>query len=97
MIAVPDALDVLESAPHVLPLQPAPESVHVTPAFARSFCTVAVKLCVSFASTVLLVGVMLTDIGAATVIAAAAETLLLLTDVAVRVTLGGFGACFGAA
>jgi hypothetical protein len=43
VIAAPDALAVAESEPHLLPLQPAPESVHFTPLFCASFCTVAEK------------------------------------------------------
>jgi hypothetical protein len=44
VIAAPDALDGLETLPHAAPLQPAPDSAHVTPLFALSFVTVAVKL-----------------------------------------------------
>jgi hypothetical protein len=37
VIAVPDALEVEESVPQAAPLQPAPESVQVTPLFCASF------------------------------------------------------------
>jgi hypothetical protein len=100
VIAVPDALDVLEMAPQDVPLQPAPDSVHVAPLFCASFLTVAVNVSELLISRVLLFGETLTAIGgpggAVIVIAAEAETLLLLTDVAVIVTLAGFGAVAGA-
>jgi hypothetical protein len=44
VIEAPDALLAADSVPHVAPLQPAPESAQVTPLFALSFITVAVKL-----------------------------------------------------
>lgn len=44
VIGAPDALELLETEPQAAPLQPAPESVQVTPLFCASFCTVAVKL-----------------------------------------------------
>jgi hypothetical protein len=43
--AAPDALAVFESAPHVAPLQPVPESVQLTPLLEPSLVTVAVKIC----------------------------------------------------
>jgi hypothetical protein len=42
-MVAPEALEVADSVPHVLPPQPAPESVQVTPRFWESFWTVAVK------------------------------------------------------
>jgi hypothetical protein len=36
-MGAPDALEVEESVPHAAPLQPAPESVQVTPLFCASF------------------------------------------------------------
>jgi hypothetical protein len=46
VIGAPEALELAESAPHAAALQPAPESDQVTPLFAESFCTVAMKLAV---------------------------------------------------
>jgi hypothetical protein len=37
---------MLESVPHVMPLQPVPERLQLTPMFWESFVRVAVKLCV---------------------------------------------------
>src|SRR5260370_6825223 len=52
------------SVPHVLPLQPAPESVHVTPLFWTSLVNCAVKFCVpKIAATLALAGGMLTGMG----------------------------------
>jgi hypothetical protein len=39
----PDALEVVESVPHVAPLQPVPETFQVTPLLCESFATVAVR------------------------------------------------------
>jgi hypothetical protein len=98
--AAPDALDAGATVPHVAPLQPAPDSVQLTPAFAESFVTVAVKLAVPPAATVAVVCDKLTAIGAggagATVIAAAAVFVASDTDLAVSVTLAGVGALAGA-
>jgi hypothetical protein len=44
-MATPDAEEEVESVPQVAPLQPEPESAHVTPLFCPSFVTVAVKFC----------------------------------------------------
>ena len=46
VIATPEALDATESAPQVMPLQPAPDKAQVTPLFCESFVTVAVNVCV---------------------------------------------------
>src|SRR5260370_31254451 len=52
------------SVPHVLPLQPAPESVHVTPLFWTSLVNCAVKFCVpKIAATLALAGEMLPVMG----------------------------------
>jgi hypothetical protein len=45
VIVAPEALAVLDSAPHAAPAHPAPDSAHVTPRFSGSFVTVALKLC----------------------------------------------------
>lgn len=44
-MAAPDALEVADNVPHVAPLQPAPESVQLTPLLELSLVTVAVKAC----------------------------------------------------
>src|SRR2546425_4542138 len=45
-MAVPDALELADSAPHVVPEQLAPDRLHVTPRFWASFVTVAANCCV---------------------------------------------------
>ena len=45
VIIAPEALDVLESAPHAVPEHPAPATAQVTPRFSGSFATVALKFC----------------------------------------------------
>lgn len=45
VMGAPGALNVPERTPHVTPLQPEPESAHLTPWFLLSPFTVAVKLC----------------------------------------------------
>lgn len=44
--AAPDTLDEGDTPPQAAPLQPDPETAHVTPLFCESFATVAVKACV---------------------------------------------------
>src|SRR5216684_2287510 len=97
-MATPEALEFAESVPQAAPLQPVPESAQVTPLFCESFCTVAVNGCVALAATEAVVGATLTEIGggAVTVIVAAADFVPSLTDVAVRVTVVGFGTLPGA-
>lgn len=46
MTATPDALEIAESVPQAAPVQPAPDSAHVTPLFPESFATVAVNVIV---------------------------------------------------
>jgi hypothetical protein len=98
VIAAPDALDVADKVPHVVPLQPAPARVQVTPLFCESFVTVAVKFCVSPICTLALVGVTLTAIagGAVTVIVAVPCLVPSATEVAVNVTVAGLGTLAGA-
>ena len=63
VMGAPEALDVADKVPHVLPLQPVPDNVQSTPRFFRSFRTVAVKDCVPPpACTLALVGETLTVI-----------------------------------
>jgi hypothetical protein len=45
VIIAPEALAVLESAPHAVPEHPAPATAQVTPRFSGSFATVALKFC----------------------------------------------------
>src|SRR5260370_24488744 len=45
-MAAPDALELADSAPHVVPEQLAPDRVHVTARFWASFVTVAANCCV---------------------------------------------------
>ncbi len=68
----------------------------MTPFFAGSFATVAVNGWVAETFTEALVGEMLTDAGAVTVIVAAAFFEVLDTEVAVSVTFAGFGTVLGA-
>ena len=95
MIGVPEALELAESVPQVLPLHPAPLNVHVTPLFCPSFETVAVKLCVSPTFTVAVAGATATEIAGATVIVAAPLCVASVTDVAVNVTVAGDGTAAG--
>jgi hypothetical protein len=100
VIAVPEPLDAAESVPHAAPLQPAPESVQLTPLFCASFCTVAVNVCVCPAITEAAVGATVTLTGggsALTMTVAAALLLVSIIDEAVSVTVAGFGRFAGAA
>ena len=96
MIAIPEALDVVDKLPHVAPLQPVPLSVHVTPWFCPSFETVAVKLCVSPTFTVAVNGDTTTEIAGATVIVEEKLRVPSATEVALIVTVAGDGTAAGA-
>jgi hypothetical protein len=101
VIAAPEALEVADRMPQVVPLQPAPFNVQLTPLFCASFCTVALKACVCPAWTDAAGGVTATAIaggGAAlvSVIVATAVLELSATDVAVAVTDAGEGTFAGA-
>jgi hypothetical protein len=61
--AEPEALVVDATVPHAAPLQPAPDSVQVTPLAALSFVTVAVNDPVNPACTEAVVGDTVTEIG----------------------------------
>jgi hypothetical protein len=61
--AEPEALVVGATVPHAAPLQPAPDSVQVTPLAALSFVTVAVNDPVNPACTEAVVGDTVTEIG----------------------------------
>src|SRR5438445_2621477 len=95
----PQVLELAASLPQPAPLQPVPESAHLTPLFCESFRTVAVNGCVALAATEAVGGATLTEIGdgAVTVIVAAADLVPSVTDVAVKVTVAGFVTLPGAA
>jgi hypothetical protein len=85
--------------PHVVPRQPLPISVQVTPLFAESFATVAVKACVPFTITLAEGADSVTAMGPAvvvTVIVAEADFVVSATDVAFKITVAGFGTAEGA-
>ena len=85
------------SVPHVLPEQPLPVSVHVTPLFALSFFTIAVKFCVEPVETLAVEGDTATLIAAPAMVIVAEDDLVVSeTEVAVRVTVAGEGAVAGA-
>ena len=85
------------SVPQVLPEQPLPVSVHVTPLLAESLLTVAVKFCVEPVVTFAVEGDTATLIATpATVIVAEDDFVLSVTEVAVRVTVAGDGTELGA-
>ena len=85
------------SVPQVLPEQPEPVSVHVTPLLAVSFFTVAVKFCVEPVVTFAVEGDTATPIAApAMVIVAEDDFVVSETDVAISVTVAGEGAMAGA-
>ena len=80
-------------------LQPAPDRVQVTPLFAESFATVAVKLVVAPTITLAVVCESVTVMGTAvavTRIAAEAVFVGSVTEVAVSVIAGGVGTLAGA-
>lgn len=96
---MPEALLELESVPQVVPVQPAPVSVQVTPLFCESLVTVAVKGCVPLGDCTLeAFGETETVIagGAVTVIAAPEDFVPSATEVAVSVTSAGEGMLDGA-
>src|SRR5271163_3938818 len=98
-MATPDALVDEDSVPQALPVQPAPESFQLTPLFCASFCSVAVKFCVPMlACTLLVVGETATTMACATlsVMAADADLVASVTDVAVSETVAGAGTPAGA-
>ena len=69
VIATPEALEAVESVPHVAPLHPAPVRAQFTPLFCESFCNVALKDCVPMlACTVAVPGETFTTIAGATAV-----------------------------
>jgi hypothetical protein len=98
-IGVPEALVAEDKAPHVAPVHPEPESVQVTPLFAESPVTVAVKVVVALTAIVAVVCDKATEIPAGValiVIVAEADFVPSVTEVAVTVTVAGLGAVAGA-
>ena len=96
MTGAPDPLEVAESVPQAAPLQPAPESDQTTPLFWPSLVTVAVNVCVRPTSREEAVGETVTEMVDVTVIVAAADLVLSVTEVAVSVTMVGEGRAAGA-
>ncbi len=98
-MSAPDALVAGAMFPHAAPLHPRPDSVQLTPLFAESLATVAVKSCVLVTGTVAVVAESVTAIGGAgatIVIVAAADLLVSATEVTVSVTVAALGAVGGA-
>jgi hypothetical protein len=96
--AAPDAL-AGATVPHAAPTQPAPDNAHVTPLFAGSFATVAVKLAVEPTVRLAVVCESVTAItwGAAVTVMTAEEVFdPSATEVAVSMMLTGFGTLEGA-
>jgi hypothetical protein len=97
-MAVPDALVVAERDPQ--PFGVAQESAHVTPLLAESPVTVAVKVVVAFTTTVAAVCEREIETPAGVpgviVIVAEADFTLSAIEVAVSVTIAGFGTTTGA-
>jgi hypothetical protein len=95
---VPEALLAAESVPHVVPLQPVPDSVQATPLFSASFATVAANDVVVLMGTVAEVAERATETfaAAASVIAAAAVLVASAIALAVSVTVAGLGIAAGA-
>lgn len=83
-----------DTDPQVVPLQPGPDTLHVTAVFVV-FVTDAVNDCVAPVSKVALVGTMLTPTNF-TVTEAVADFVLSACDVAVTITVFGLGAAVGA-
>jgi hypothetical protein len=96
--AAPDALDVGVTLPQLAPLQPAPESVQVTPLFCATPATAAANACVLLVATLAVAGDTVTvTAGAATIVMiAAADFVLSARDVDLRVTAAGTGTFAGA-
>jgi hypothetical protein len=94
----PDAVVAGATDPHAAPLQPAPDTVQLTPLFWLSLVTLATNVCVRSAVTLALIGAISTVITGpvVTVITADAVLVLSATDVAVSMTVAGEGGAAGA-
>jgi len=87
------------SVPQAAPVQPAPDKLQLTPLFAESFCTVAVKPVDCDTCTDAEVGFTVTEIGGGRVVmvmVADTDLVLSVTDVACNVTVAGLGTLAGA-
>ena len=87
------------SVPQAAPVQPVPDRLQLTPLFAESFCTVALKPLDCDTCTDAEVGFTVTEIGGGGVVmvmVAEADLVLSATDVACSVTVAGLGAVAGA-
>jgi hypothetical protein len=94
--ATPEALAAGVTIPHAAPPHPVPDTVHVTPLFALSFVTVAVKFCVAPTATPADVCESVTAIAGVTVTVADADLVPSEIEVAVSVTVDGAGTLGGA-
>ena len=81
----------LPNVPQATPLQPLPESDHVTPRLPGSLLTLAVKPWLWLCCTLAVDGETLTETAATTVTLADAERVASATEVAVTVTVAGLG------
>ena len=89
----------LVNVPQAAPVQPTPDSDHVTPLFCVSFCNCAVNGAVNETCTKAEAGRTATEIGAGAevmVIVEEPDFVVSATEVAVKVTVAGFGAVAGA-
>jgi hypothetical protein len=87
------------NVPQAAPVHPEPDSVQLTPLFAGSFCTVAVKPVDCDTCTDAAVGFTVTEIGGGSVVivmVALADFVLSAIDAARSVTVAGLGALAGA-
>jgi hypothetical protein len=98
VMPAPDALELADSVPHVVPEQPLPVSAHVTPLFSGSFVTVAETLRVCPICTDAVTGLTAIVTGGAGVIVIVTVVVLMLsaTACAVAVTVAGAGTAVGA-
>jgi hypothetical protein len=98
--ATPEALAAGATVPHAAPLHPVPDTVHITPLFALSLVTVAVKFCAAPTTTPAVVCESVTAITGAgpavTVMVADADLVPSETEVTVSVIAGGVGTLAGA-
>jgi len=88
VVAVPLAVLLGATVPHVTPVQEVPVTLQVTPLFCGSFVTVAVNCTVVFACTLVGFGEITTEIGGPRLIVkvTCATLVLSATEVAVNVT-----------
>jgi len=98
--ATPERLDAGDTVPQVEPPHAdPPSSVHVTPLFCESFCSVAIKFCVTPpVGTLTVIGEIDIIIAGVAVIVMPAVVDLVVSarEVAVRITIAGEGTVEGA-